>query len=215
MKHLISLLLLITALLLTACSASQPQETTLEAVPESTANEQVCYEPYRTFLKKYEYDEFMNTAVFPKNFITYEDIQILGEFDFSVIYFDDYSEYFYSLRDANSVGFILYIDQNEQPTLSTKQQLFSLDGMTSMCSLPESMKDQGYSYSRGNLTYNYAAGKLIGINWNDKSTYFKLYGDLDTYPTSGKKTIMSQLLSLSDTDALAAFNELKQSLPTE
>ena len=216
MKHSISLLLLIAALLLTACSASQPQETTPDTIPESTANEHINIIPYRTFQSKYkfEYDEFVENTELPKNFVTYEDLQGFGDFDMCVINFDDYSDYYYVIKDANGIYFVIYIKPGFRPEMSTRQQIFSLQGMTSMLQLATPVGETA-EYVRGELTYIYhMSGTLSGIRWIHNDIHFELYGFETDYKTE-TETLFNKLTSISETEALAAFNELKQSLPTE
>ena len=153
-----------------------------------------------------EYNEFLNSNELPADFVPYDKINAIGDFEGLVIlsnaYSNDYSSYMYSLVDSEGFEFVLYVDHKERESYLTDS--VSNVNTTDMRALSDDSK--GF-YVYNDITYEYILGKLLSIVWEDQNIIYTLSGDtmLFEYPLTDS-TFIGKMLN-TDT-ALQALNDV-------
>ncbi len=187
-------------------------EAVTEAPPETPGPQD---EAPLWFLNISEYNDFISKAHVSEEFVTYEEIQHLGEFKELIFHYNflyeisagmenleiDYSCYQYELKDSTGFTFSITFDnvgggndkgqliqQSEQSVVLTNMQSFG--------------KENGY-LCVDDLKYVYKNGNLRMIEWYDGATRIYVYGDFENYPTNGNSTFVDSLINSPETAGLA------------
>jgi hypothetical protein len=163
--------------------------------------------PLLTLSSLSDYNKLLNSGKFPKNFVLYEKIKAIGEFDSLVItsdaYQNDYSEYLYSLIDSTGHELSLYVYSMDSyidryGTLPTKSTV-SVTDTTNMRSSAKAAKGV---YVSNRAMYKYLQdGSLLSVVWVEQDVVFSLsvsesYVTLSDYPTD-VSTFVSELLNVN------------------
>ena len=168
------------------------EETTVETVTteEATSEEETVGEtvtstqdkidqpsiddfPLLTIISEEEYTKLLNSVDMPTDFVSYNKIEVIGDFDSVVFlsnaYANDYSSYMYTLVDSEGFEIILYVDHNDEilPTTSTVSKADN----TNMRLLSDMSKGV---YVFDNITYKYVSGRLLAISWKAQNVNYTL-----------------------------------------
>ncbi len=156
--------------------------------------------PLLTMSDKDAYAKFVATTDLPTDFVTYEQLTMLGSFFSLVILSDgrygDFSEYVYTFIDENNFKTVLYVEHINQ--LSAQDQLtaktYLLADETTSNLRNHSSLESGYVLLDSG-EYKYINGNLLSIEVPIGNIVFTVYGEnLYQYPTGDKQTFVSQLL---------------------
>lgn len=146
------------------------------------------------------YDEYLNfigNAELPAEFVAYEDISNLGEFQSFVCLsesrINDYSSCMYTLFDESQSEFVLYVDIGSKETIPSASTVTTIDG-SNMRSLVNST-DSG-SFVVSGMEYKYVGGKLHTISWFKDNVRYTLFDSLGDYPENTTTTTVAKLLDL-------------------
>jgi hypothetical protein len=148
-----------------------------------------------------EYKKFIRSANIPEDFIYYEDIEVLGEFESFVceIYSGKYSEY-YSLHDDNLGEFYLYIEKEPfQETEHTKSVITDVDKFDMRFLDAETSG----TYQYKNIRYVFLVGKLHSIKWKSGEWYYTI-SSIDDLKEDTSKANISKLFNLETAPDLIA-----------
>ena len=122
-----------------------------------------------------EYLHFLDTAKLPEDFVSYEEISMLGKFDGFVCLdgtkVEKGSSLFYSFKTDNSWECSVYVYHEERESLLSPL-LEEVLNKEDLRTLREERK--GYFIIDG-MTYGYTKGKLISVKWEDEGIIFVLY----------------------------------------
>lgn len=156
-----------------------------------------------------EFKKFAANGFLPDDFIYYNQISIIGDYDFLFIPSNnyDFESYHYSLIDDKKVNFLLYIFHydTEEVVLPEITKIKSTDMRT------HTGVDKGV-YRSGEIEYFIENEKLSSISWKSNGITYVLDGtDLSEYPDT-TSTFIGKMLNL-DT-AHEALEELR-SLPKD
>lgn len=146
------------------------------------------------------YDEYLNfigSAELPAEFVAYEEISNLGEFQSFVCLsesrINDYSSCMYTLFDESQSEFVLYVDIGSKETIPSASTVTTIDG-SNMRSLVNST-DSG-SFVVSGMEYKYVDGKLHTISWFKDNVRYTLFDSLGDYPENTTTTAVAKLLDL-------------------
>ena len=146
-----------------------------------------------------EYLDFIGNAELPAEFVLYEDISYLGEFQsficLSEARVNDFSSCMYNLFDENQSQFVLYVDIGSQETVPPVSTVTAVN-KSNMRSLVNST-DSG-SFIVSGMEYKYVGGKLLSISWFKDKVRYTLSGDsmLGDYPESTTTTTVAKLMNI-------------------
>jgi hypothetical protein len=122
-----------------------------------------------------EYLHFLDTAKLPEDFVSYEEISMLGKFDGFVCLdgtkVEKGSSLFYSFKTDNGWECNVYVYHEERESLLSPL-LEEVLNKEDLRTLREERK--GYFMIDG-MTYGYTKGKLISVKWEDEGIIFVLY----------------------------------------
>ena len=213
-------------LLLTAC-ANTPASPQMNAGQPTTVSTTTFYDPKpcgSPGLSRYgvdEYNEFVDHADLPEDFVHYENLTHLGEFRSLIIFSQkidkytakDYSNYMYSFVDEK--GTVLYLNvgpQNKEvfKLVETVESKYWGDMQTG----DPTMYKQAVTIDRNGVSYLYTRNKLYIIAWETNGILFMLdtssWFDQGFYPEDGPLTFVQELLH-TDTNK-AAMESFKTAL---
>ena len=169
------------------------------------------------FESKQDYDDYINSHTLPDNFITYDMLKELGEFDAVVfLTYPEFSQTFYTFIDELGCELNLYVETRvERQTFDTDKENYTLvDNIESIdMRYIENLPEGTSLYYYGDLRYTYISGKLISIMWIYDGIEYTLCGTsgLFNYPNiqttiSGKLMNQEQANSALE-DFLNSMNE--------
>lgn len=144
-----------------------------------------------------EYEKFEASLSDNTEFIRFEQLCKMGEFENLIFLSDaynmsDYSSYMYHIVDGNGFCISLYIDPWEEDQVNTKKMLSMPDGTD----FRKRNTSESGSITYGNMQYTYIKGELLSISWVQDGQEYTLTADsmLDEYPLDGG-TLLNKLLS--------------------
>ena len=146
-----------------------------------------------------EYLDFIGSAELPAEFVEYEDISYLGEFQsficLSEARVNDFSSCMYTLFDESQSEFLLYVDIGSQEAIPSESTVTDING-SNMRSLVNST-DSG-SFIVSGMEYKYVGGKLLSISWFKDNVRYTLSGDsmLGDYPENATTTAVAKLMNI-------------------
>lgn len=144
-----------------------------------------------------EYLDFIGSAELPAEFVEYEDISYLGEFQsficLSEARVNDFSSCMYTLFDESQSEFLLYVDIGSQEAIPSESTVTAVNG-NNMRSLVNST-DSG-SFVVSGMEYKYLGGKLHTISWFKDNVRYTLFNSLGDYPENTTTTAVAKLLNL-------------------
>ena len=184
-------------------TAQNSEETTTETTEETKANtlsdatvdKPEIERPLLTLEDANMYTEFLDSTDLPEDFVSYDKIEVIGDFDGLVIlsdaYLNDYSSYMYNLVDATGFDFVLYVDH-------VKEDSFIRDPISSVNEkdLRKQLDTSRGIYVCDNIVYTYITEGLLSIAWEDQNITYKLSGSFYKYPLA-ESTFIGKML---DTD---------------
>lgn len=148
------------------------------------------------------YDEYLNfigIAELPAEFVAYEDISYLGEFQsfvcLSEARVNDFSSCMYTLFDESQSEFVLYVDIGSQEAIPSESTVTDINGSNMRSSVNST--DSG-SFIVSGMEYKYVGGKLLSISWFKDNVRYTLSGDsmLGDYPESTTTTTVAKLMNI-------------------
>lgn len=162
------------------------------------------------------YKQFIQAAELPDNFVYYESLTALGEFDGLLILSpktDDYealeySEYVYLFQDANGYELTLWV--GDERTAQTPVASEYRGDMRVFSSAGEKLTGSVFC---NDIEYRYNGGNLSYISWESNGIPFTLGTDTKAegfYPEDGPLTFVQELLH-TDTNK-AAIESFKTAL---
>lgn len=154
-----------------------------------------------------DYQAYLETNGLPKGCLPASSLAILGDIRSAAIGEDCC----YNMVDINGYAFSI--------TMEPRAEVLYAYGRDEMRTIPQNIysmydldiaaQDDSFVYARNGVYYTYTAdGKLYCIEWLSGGTAFRIDNFRSSYPMSGKNTILKGLLSMSDTEANAAIEEL-------
>ena len=154
-----------------------------------------------------EYCNYVQNADLPAEFVPYEAISPLGQFDHFVFlssaHYGDYSHYMYTVIDESGTELILYVEYNRNgPELTPLPIIDDID--------PDNMRkplsSQRGRYLYEGIEYKYISTGLLSITWEDHGHIFTLFADdLGSYPDR-TDTLAGKMMDLSQAkEALSAI----------
>lgn len=155
-------------------------EGSLSSSCESTDSEVSREDPVVEHAQLYYYDyaeylHFLDTAKLPEDFVSYEEISMLGEFDGFVCLdgtkVEKGSSLFYSFKTDDGWECNVYVYHEERENLLSPL-LEEVLNKEDLRTLREERK--GYFMIDG-MTYGYTKGKLNSVKWEDEGIIFVLY----------------------------------------
>ena len=209
MKRVICMFLIIVVLLCAvSCGGEDFAYTVLTNTPDYTAPDGVIVDPVTLSINDYSsYKKFCKNTEFFDSFVKYEDIEALGKFDMfnggvlgeTTVSLD---KYLYGLIDERAYAFILYVEHYYTPE-EDKYGYVAVETPENAQNLAvlENLPERAYVMV-GGAKYSYMGGKLTHIE--------KIYGDIcvtigcSGYPSEGKDTFISQLLSTETAESAVA-----------
>ena len=203
-KWVCVLLVLAMCLGLCACNATEKPETIDGGYMPNIS--MWTYEEYQTFIETvvgpaeeypYKYHDDL-----PDNFVYYEDISDLGDFDALIMpcaY--DYSAYIYSISDPYVGEFLVYIyheprEEVQLPEITdvNMNDLRTVEMTTGVC-----------VFRCGSLIYTYRYGKLTSIRWQAGSIIFVISNENSfTNVPVDEDTALSRLMKAETAEAVVA-----------
>lgn len=151
-------------------TSSNCESTNSEVSREDPMGEHALY-----YYDYAEYLHFLDTAKLPEDFVSYEEISMLGEFDGFVCLdgtkVEKGSSLFYSFKTDDGWECNVYVYHEERESLLSPL-LEEVLNKEDLRTLREERK--GYFMIDG-MTYGYAKGKLISVKWEDEGIIFVLY----------------------------------------
>jgi hypothetical protein len=201
MKKLL-LLMLIISLIFCMFSCSDAKYKDIDFYGGGVAPEGVTGDRPNITIESYsEYKKFIRSANIPEDFIYYEDIEVLGEFESFVceIYNGKYSE-FYSLYDDNAGEFYLYVrKESSEETEHTKNVITDVNS-SNMRFLDEEISG---TYEYENIKFVFLLGKLHSIRWKSGEWYYTI-SSIDDLKEDTSKANISKLFNLETAPDLIA-----------
>ena len=191
-------------LLLTACTQQPVESQTSEPQSAIAPNTAPATEPPNcqeirllSICSWDEYEKFEASLSDNTEFIRFEQLCKMGEFENLIFLSDaynmsDYSSYMYHIVDGNGFCISLYIDPWEEDQVNTKKMLSMPDGTD----FRKRNTSESGSITYGNMQYTYIKGELLSISWVQDGQEYTLTADnmLDEYPLDGG-TLLNKLLS--------------------
>ena len=207
MKKKLTTILLLCSLCLTicACNISAPNEVNQNDSTQNDSTQNDSTEthtnnppgeivkpnieyPLLGLSSKEEYTEFLNSVELPDDFVSYDKIDAIGDFDvlifLSPAYTNNYSSYMYGFVDSEGFAITLYVDHRDQ-VLSTESSVSNVN-KTNMRLLPDTSENVCV-YVSNNMKYTYISGKLQSISWKTQNITYTLCAS----GTPGTKMMLS------------------------
>lgn len=166
--------------------------------------------PLLTIVSYSDYASFLESTDLPDEFVDYDSISLLGEFDrficLSDARYDDYSSYLYVLNDENYEGLGLYIDHEIEPFENSNVDVNSED-------MRRIDASESGTYLLSGLEYTYVSGLLLSVSWQIDGVTYTLAGNsmLYDYPLD----IATQVGKLLNVDSANAVVDSLTSLSTQ
>jgi len=214
MKKMIAILFAVLILLLAGCSATPD---TTQANTDGFANisfghfyeVQDSEAGYHNYLEKYQ-------KQIREDFVHLDDLPPLGSFTgFVPIPFEFPNQYKYSFCDDGERDIYLtitHLSDNSSGSASTSEYSLATvtDDMTSM--MKKSASKTESVINRNGLEYYYSVkGELSRIAWCSDGIQYKINGQLH-HRGVYNNSLFKRLISIDETEANAAFEEIKQAL---
>lgn len=169
--------------------------------------------PLLTLSSIEEYEKFIDKVRLPADFLFYEDIKEIGEFECLVIksYYDtgEYNKVFYTLRDSEgnrlSLNYAPYDSKEEEDTSIITSGINAEN-------LRKLNNTQNGIYISNGIQYKYVSGLLLSVSWITGNYQITITGDsmLSDYPQDISGTFASALLAVET--AKAEINTLDKKL---
>lgn len=159
-----------------------------------------------TFDDLSEYQEYIKTVGLPDHYPHYSALAILGDFRKAVIG----SNCRYDLVDINGFSFTVTIDDNaDMLASSVLMQIDSLpNSALNMSQLYSFGQRASFCYVRNGVYYSYLSNNVLySIEWLSDGVCYRISNFSGAYPTAGAESIMRRIMSTSDAEATAAFEE--------
>ena len=205
-KYRVLFLAIALCFVFSACNAPKAEDSSESSVTQSTKDsllnqqeQNMHIELRQTYIDDLnEYEAYITSWPDLSNFVTYEMIKSMGEFEAFIHEYADYSEYMYSLQDGTGDGQILYVDAwtDLEPS---KIIADTFTGST----LQKISTPQTGIILQGKLEYWYASGELHAISWREGDLRLTL-GSIDDYPNDVTTTFTGRLLSAETAQATIA-----------
>ena len=204
MKKLLLLMLIISLILCMFSCSNTMVEDDSKANNVNYVNDFMGDRPLLNIQSYSEYKKFIKKVTLPENFIYYENIEDLGEFQGFVCLTDarigDYSQCMYTLYEKDVGEFTLYVDKNPfYETEHTKNVITDVD-KADMRSLD--MEISG-TYQYKNIRYVFLVGKLHSIKWKSGEWYYTI-SSIDDLKEDTSKANISKLFNLETAPDLIA-----------
>lgn len=212
MKRLI-IVVLLCSLFLGGCVFSRSEQNTEMMPTQPTNDDSSCMQIPNLYYTYDEYNAYIskNSDKLPADFITWDDISILGEV--RSIGFSNWTYYRYSIWD--SAGQSLMIEVNHAPKIQDKKQLtFSADMLVGN-TLRDVHSDnkEPFTVIRNGVEYGYSiVGRLITVTFYKDNIQYKISGNTYNYPTDRTDTFLGKLISADEAVANAALAEFAEKL---
>ena len=213
MKKLMATLVLF-CLLFSMCSCKNindserlNEQTNNFADSKNTENQNEEY-PSVSFYSEEEYNNFIRSQKLPKNFVTYDKLSMIGDFDSLVILSvskGDYSSYMYSFIDASGHELTLYVNHDLSKSDSGSETSLTKKPITVEINSKDMRKIDGENsgfYEHKGFIYKYVSGKLLSVVWVSEGVEYTLCGSmmLSDYPDN-RSTFVGKLLNLQTASA--------------
>ena len=155
------------------------------------------------------YTEFLNSNEMPDDFVLYDEISDVGDFEILIFlcnaYSHDYSSYLYGLVDSEGFEISLYVEHNTDEFSLETDSIIQVN-KTNMSLLTDTSDGD---YIHDNIKYTYVSGELFSISWKTQNiTYILCNGGspmFSDYPPT-TSTFVGKMLNL-DT-ATQALNDI-------
>lgn len=220
MKKVIIFILMIMMLVFCSCNTKEalkntddstlenPQGNTDEIKPNtaSSGNLEIVMPnveiPLPTLETYEEYEDYINSVELPSNFVYYDSLKSIGDFDCLIImsgFYGECTRYLYQLVDPYGFDLSLYIDSRapaDKPEIVKWETLTYVDN-DDMRTLDRDAKWRGV-YSVDGIKYRYLEECLYSIVWEHNGVEYSLCGSdfgLDGYHIRHKDTTVSKLLN--------------------
>ena len=155
------------------------------------------------------YTEFLNSNEMPDDFVLYDEISDVGDFEILIFlcnaYSHDYSSYLYGLVDSEGFEISLYVEHNTDEFSLETDSIIQVN-KTNMSLLTDTSDGD---YIHDNIKYTYVSGELFSISWKTQNITYILckggYPMFSDYPPT-TSTFVGKMLNL-DT-ATQALNDI-------
>lgn len=213
MKRLFVVLipLVLFSMLLSACDSTNSLEALENEKPTCSLNETLNGQeklggvepngeevPLLTISTLEDYNEFLSSENLPKNFITYDMLKDIGDFEYLIFLSDgyngDFTEYMYTVKDSTGYDISVYVEPSiESDVLNSNTIIAETINRTDLRTIGSA---ESGIYMYNDLKYKYVSGKLLSIAWDMDGLRYTLTGSsmLDNYPDQNN-TFMGLLLN--------------------
>ena len=160
------------------------------------------------FITLDEVEEFTKTGKTPEDFVMFDAISILGQFDGYLVFIYDYHSYSYSAIDEK--GFLFMIDVDHIQFFEPEKLLEKIDGMSDMTTTGT---DETGAIILGPLMYRYVKGclRVISMNVDGVQVTIDLQtDDIKEYPVDENgnyTTFIERMVFGDEEEALEAADE--------
>ena len=154
-----------------------------------------------------EIEEFTKTGKTPVDFVMFDAISILGQFDGYLVFIYDY--YYYSYSAIDEKGFDFSVEVNHELFYEPEKLLEKTEGMSDM---KTTGTDEKGAIILGPLMYHYVKGslRLILINVDGVQVAINLQNHIKEYPVDENgnyTTIIERMVFGDEEEALEAADE--------
>ncbi len=205
-KYGLLILVMVLCFAFTACASNQ-EESLQESSTMQSADDSILDQKEQNghtltqgvYIKNLEeYEEYVTQWPSLSNFVTYEMIKSIGEFQAFSYDPTNYNKYMYFLQDGTGDSQILYVD----PWVDEESPEIILDTFTES-SLQRISTPQTGMILQGDIAYRYASGELYAISWREGNHRLTL-GSIQDYPDNVTTTFVGKLLSAETAQATIA-----------
>ena len=176
---------LLLCLILTACGQITPQEQLNGVLNTTTGVTTISTTEPKTDLNIneggelplfacYSWDEyikFVSTTTLPDDFVLYEELRQIGNFQslilLSYLYYGDFSSYLYGFEDEEGNEFSLYVKDEEWKDFGHPTVEHTGDMRTVAIGEACQVVNNG-------IIYNYLSGRIYTVKWTHNGKYFTL-----------------------------------------
>ena len=185
------------------------EEIDLQDIKNKTTDTYQIEIPLLTLYSMDMYTEFLNSNEIPDDFVLYDEISDIGDFESLVFlchaYSIDYKSYLYGFVDSEGFQISLYV-YHDTDKFSLKNDSIVQVNKTNMSLLTDTSDGD---YIHDNIKYTYISGELISISWKTQNiTYILCISGspmFSDYPPT-TSTFVGKMLNL-DT-ATQALNDI-------
>ena len=193
-------------------SQESSNQTSENLQPPQESENQNGGEWVNNYVNIFDYNSYLNfintDENIPENFIMYQSLQDLGDFDSLIVFDKRFEQYMYGLIDNNGVEITIYVDP--MPTTVSTQTIATSVNENDLREIAPGSKSSVFSIN--NISYRYYSwGELGSISWTVSNKVLKLAilkdGGFPNYQLN-ENNIISRLLSTQTaTAAVEAFNQ--------